>query len=170
MKNLFLPFLASLGFVHGQKNLKTGDSLPLIELKNSKDQVISTAQFKGSWTVLYFYPKADTPGCTTQAKQYTKAFEEFQAEGIRVFGISTDKPEALRKFKEKYGLKPEYLSDPEGQLAQALGVKMTFGFCSRDTIIINPELKIEKIFRGVDPSADAQNVLNIIRELKKSRS
>ena len=88
---------------------------------------------------------------------------EFEKLKVKVFGISTDKVESIKKFREKHKLSVEFLSDPKGNVAKAYGVNVIAGFCSRDTVLINPELKVEKIYRGVDPSADPKRVLDYIK-------
>ena len=94
---------------------------------------------------------------------------EFEKLKVKVFGISTDSVESIKKFREKYGLTVEFLSDPKGSVAKAYGVTLIAGFCSRDTVLLNPELKVEKIYRGVDPSTDPRRVLDYIKS-KATRS
>jgi len=118
--------------------------------------------------VLYFYPKADTPGCTAQGKEYSRLYDKFLSNNAVVFGVSTDDVPAIKRFKEKYNFRHSLLSDPKGEVAKAYGVKLFFGMCSRDTVLINPEGKVEKIYRGVDPKGDPNQVLSYITEKAKN--
>lgn len=163
MKKRILAILAVLGILKLGNAIEEGQPAYDFKLLNDKGKEVRLSEYKGRWIVLYFYPKADTPGCTTQGKEYTKLYDEFENLGVKVFGISTDSVDSIKKFKDKYGLKVEYISDPKGEVAKAYGVKLFFGLCSRDTVIINKDFKVEKIYRGVNPSADPVNVLNYIK-------
>ena len=162
MKKFILTILTLLGLATAGKPISEGQPAYNFSLTADDGRIVKLEDYKGKWIVLYFYPKADTPGCTTQAKEYTKLMPEFEKRGIVVFGISTDDVEDIKKFKQKHNLKVRFLSDPKGEVAKAYDVPLIFGLCSRNTVIINPEGKVEKIYRGVDPSADAKNVLNYI--------
>ncbi|WP_028949753.1 peroxiredoxin [Sulfurihydrogenibium subterraneum] len=162
MKNFILSILTFIGLATAGKPISEGQPAYNFSLTADDGKIVKLEDYKGKWVVLYFYPKADTPGCTTQAKEYTKLMPEFEKRGIVVFGISTDDVEDIKKFKQKHNLKVKFLSDLKGEVAKAYDVPLIFGLCSRNTIIINPVGKVEKIYRGVDPSADAKNVLNYI--------
>ncbi len=164
MLNLLFKFLVLLGLAQAGSSITPGQPAYNFSLTSDSGNTVKLSDYRGRWIVLYFYPKADTPGCTTQAKEYTKLMDEFSRLGIQVFGISTDSVEDIKKFKQKYGIKVTFLSDPKGEVAKAYGVRVIFGFCSRDTVIINPSLIVEKIYRGVDPSADPRNVLDYIKK------
>ncbi len=162
MAKILMAILTFIGIATAGKPIKPGDPAYNFTLISDDGKTVKLEDYKGKWVVLYFYPKADTPGCTTQAKEYTKLIDEFRKNNIQVFGISTDDLESIRKFKQKHNLKVIFLSDPKGEVAKAYDVTVIFGLCSRNTVIINPEGKVEKIFKGVDPSADAKNVLSYI--------
>ncbi|NJE48599.1 peroxiredoxin [Thermococcus sp. 9N3] len=128
---------------------------------------------KGRWTVLYVYPKDNTPGCTTEAKEFTELLSEFEKLGFQVIGVSKDSVESHRRFKEKHGLKVKLLSDPEVRLIKALGAwgkKKRYGKeyegVIRSTFIINPEGKIVWEKRNVRAKGHAGRVLKVVRELK----
>lgn len=167
MKELFIKILTLLGIAQAGNPVQEGQPAYLFSLKNHEGKLVNLADYKGRWVVLYFYPKADTPGCTAQAKEYTRLMPEFEKVNAKVFGISTDSVESIKGFREKYGLSVEFLSDPKGQVAKSYGVRVIAGFCSRDTVLVNPELKVEKVYRGVDPSADPQKVLDYIKSKVK---
>ncbi|AAC06726.1 peroxiredoxin [Aquifex aeolicus] len=164
MKEFLIKILVLLGLAQPGNAIQEGQPAYLFSLNNHEDKVVNLSDYKGKWVVLYFYPKADTPGCTTQAKEYTKLMPEFEKLNVKVFGISTDSVEKIRRFREKYGLTVEFLSDPEGIVAKAYGVTLIAGLCSRDTVIINQNLIVEKIYRGVSPSADPHKVLEYIKQ------
>lgn len=163
MKSFIINILTLLGIVQAGTPIKEGEPAYMFSLLNHEGNRVNLSEYRGRWVVLYFYPKADTPGCTAQAKEYSKLMPQFEPLGVKVFGISTDGVESLRKFVQKYNLKVVLLSDQKGTVAKAYGVTLYAGFCSRDTIIINPNLKVEKIYRGVDPSADPHKVLDYIK-------
>ena len=165
MKKLLLGIFGILGISLSGAPIKEGQQAYNFKLYSDQGKLVQLSDYKGKWVVLYFYPKADTPGCTAQAKEYSNLIESFRKVNAEVFGISTDSVESIRKFKEKYGFKITFLSDPKGEVAKAYGVRVILGFCSRDTILINPENNVEKIYRGVDPSADAKRVLEYIKRL-----
>ncbi|MCS6957799.1 MAG: peroxiredoxin [Aquificaceae bacterium] len=167
MKELFIKILALFGLAQAGSPLQEGQPAYPFSLKNHEGKVVNLSEHRGRWVVLYFYPKADTPGCTTQAKEYTRLMPEFERLKVKVFGISTDTVESIKRFREKYNLSVEFLSDPKGSVAKAYGVTLIAGFCSRDTVLVNPDLKVEKVYRGVDPSADPQRVLDYIKNKAK---
>ena len=127
---------------------------------------------KGRWTVLYVYPKDNTPGCTTEAKEFTELLPEFEKLGFQVIGVSKDSVESHRRFKEKHGLKVKLLSDPKTELIKALGAwgkKKRYGReyegIIRSTFIVNPDGEIVWEKRNVRAKGHAERVLKIVREL-----
>ncbi|NOZ30206.1 MAG: thioredoxin-dependent thiol peroxidase [Chloroflexi bacterium] len=110
--------------------LQTGDLAPEFTLIADDGQEVRLADFRGQKVVLYFYPKANTPGCTRQACAVRDAYPTIDAEGVVVIGISPDPPERLAKFREKHNLPFVLLSDPDHQVAEAYGAwgeKKMFG-------------------------------------------
>ena len=99
-----------------------GDTAPSFELQNQDGETVKLSDFAGKTVVLYFYPKADTPGCTTQACGIRDRTSEYEAAGAVVLGVSPDEPKALKKFADKYGLPFTLLLDHEHKLADAYGV------------------------------------------------
>jgi thioredoxin-dependent peroxiredoxin len=137
--------------------LKPGDPAP---------NVPGLAALRGKRVVLYFYPKADTPGCTLESCEFRNHAGAFAEKGAAVVGISPDKPAAQEKFKAKYDLPFVLLSDEEKSAAQAFGVwkeKMMYGRkvmgIERSTFVISPEGIIEKIYAKVKPQGHAEEVL-----------
>lgn len=149
--------------------LKTGDKLPEMILYDQDNNTVNTKSFRNKWYVLYFYPKDHTRGCTRQSKDYSKLSKVFKDHDIVVYGINTQKPQKHCGFKEKHSLNINLLSDKDGRLAKLLGVKILFGLCMRDTIVIDPDGKINKIFRNVNPSSDAEKIFEYINNSKKNQ-
>jgi thioredoxin-dependent peroxiredoxin len=146
--------------------LKEGDKAPDIRLANDAGEPFKLSSLKGKRVVLYFYPKADTPGCTTEACEFRDDIEAFAKNGALVIGISPDKPTAQAKFKQKYELPFTLLADEEKAAANAYGVwkeknmygKKVMGI-ERTTFVIGPDGKIEKIYGKVKAKGHAAEVL-----------
>ncbi len=102
--------------------LTVGDSAPEFELISDEGQPVKLSDFRGQQVVIFFYPKADTPGCTTQACGFRDNFEVIEAASTVVLGISPDSPKALAKWKKKQNLPYPLLSDPQHEVAEAFGV------------------------------------------------
>jgi peroxiredoxin Q/BCP len=101
--------------------LQTGSTAPAFSLLDQDGKTVNLADFAGQKLLLYFYPKADTPGCTTQACSIRDEMPNLTASGIAAVGISPDKPDKLKKFKDKYDLNFTLLSDPDHKTAVAYG-------------------------------------------------
>lgn len=126
----------------------------------------------GKWTVLYVYPKDNTPGCTTEAKEFTELLPEFERLGFQVIGVSKDSVKSHAKFKEKQGLRVKLLSDPKAELIKALGAwgkKKRYGReyegVIRSTFIFNPEGKIVWKKLNVRAKGHAAKVLEMAKGL-----
>jgi len=101
--------------------LAPGDPIPTFELKNQDGDTVSATDLRGRTTILFAFPKADTPGCTTQACGFRDEMPVIEAHGARVYGISPDRPKALKKWQLKKKLPYDLLSDPDHSLLEALG-------------------------------------------------
>ncbi|ACJ16274.1 Hypothetical peroxiredoxin, bacterioferritin comigratory protein [Thermococcus onnurineus NA1] len=128
----------------------------------------------GRWTVLYVYPKDNTPGCTTEAKEFTEILPEFEKLGFQVIGVSKDSVNSHRKFKEKHGLKIKLLSDPSAELIKALGAwgkKKRYGKeyegVIRSTFILDPQGEIVWKKINVRAKGHAAKVLEEAKKLVK---
>ncbi len=129
--------------------LQVGESVPDFCLPNQDEEEICFRDIKGKWIVLYFYPKDNTPGCTTEAVEFTEALPDFEGLNAIILGVSPDSPKKHRNFIEKKELKITLLSDEEKELCNAFGVWQLKKFMGREymgvvrsTFIINPEGKI----------------------------
>ena len=139
-----------------------------IPLLDEDGNEVKLKDFLGRWIVLYIYPRDNTPGCTTEAKEFTELLPEFEKFGVLVVGVSKDSIESHRRFKEKHNLKVKLLSDPEAKLIKTLGAwskKMREEGVLRSTFIINPKGEIVWEKRRVKAKGHAAKVIEIIRKL-----
>lgn len=149
--------------------VKLGEAAPVFSAKTHEAKDFDLASRKGQWTVLYFYPKADTPGCTKQACTLRDNIEKIRAQGADVFGISADTIESQAAFHKKHRLNFTLLADPDDKVIEMYGAKMpVLKMSKRWTFIIDPELKVRKIIKDVDPVKDSQKTADQIAELKTS--
>lgn len=147
--------------------LAEGDPLPAIELLDDDGTAISTNDLLGGPLVLYFYPKDDTPGCTSEASQFRDLYKQFQKKNARIVGVSRDTPESHRKFKTKFSIPFTLLADTESKLCDAFGViveknmygKMRQGI-ARSTFLIDSGGKIVKVWPKVNVDDHAEEVLS----------
>ena len=155
--------------------ITVGKSAPKFALKNQDDQVVKLGDYAGKWLVLYFYPKDDTPGCTTQACDFTAGIKSFEKLDAAVLGCSPQSPESHRKFIAKYKLRIPLLSDPDHTALEAYGAwgeKTLYGKTSmgviRSTVIIDPTGKVAHHWPKVSAKGHADAVKEKLTELKKA--
>jgi peroxiredoxin Q/BCP len=149
--------------------LGEGDPAPLFTAKTQNGGEFSLESRRGKWTVLYFYPKAGTPGCTKQANAFRDSIESIRAEDAEVYGISTDDVADQAAFHTEQQLTFTLLADPEGTVTETYGAKMPLLTMSkRWTFIIDPTLTIRQVEHDVDPTMDAQRVAAEIARLKRA--
>lgn len=125
-------------------------------LPNQDDETISDQDFRGSKYVMFFYPRAMTPGCTTESCDFRDSYDEFADAGYRIVGVSPDKPSRNKQFKEKEGLNFDLLSDEDHRLAESLGAwgeKKMYGKVSegliRSTFVVDEDGKVVEAYRNV---------------------
>jgi peroxiredoxin Q/BCP len=146
--------------------LSVGDRAPDFELPDQDGSSVRLSDFRGRPVVVYFYPRADTPGCTTEACGYRDAFDGFEAADAIVLGVSDDPVEDIAAFAEKYELPFRLLSDPDGEVAamyDSYGEKQMFGRTFdgvyRNTYVIDPEGRVAAAYESVSPDGHAEAVL-----------
>jgi peroxiredoxin Q/BCP len=151
--------------------LNTGDVAPAIELPDTDMNLRSLAEFAGSWVVVYFYPKDDTPGCTIQANEFTDLSEEYADAGITVLGISADDCFSHQDFREKFGLKVILLADVEMAACNDYGVyqeKEKDGVRKmgivRSSFVITPDGRLAYVEYGVTPKGHAHKMLEFVKD------
>lgn len=151
---------------------KVGDMAPDIKLPDQAGKTQSLADYRGKWVVLYFYPKDQTPGCTTQACEFRDNIFAVRKAGIQILGISVDDVASHKEFAEKHGLPFPLLADPTKETAKRYGVLTSMGpiqIARRDTFIIDPTGKIVRHFEKVNPTGHAQLVLDEVEKLKAAK-
>ena len=146
-----------------------GQPAPSFKLQDQDGKWHTLADYKGKWVAIYFYPKDDTPGCTTQACSFRDNIFAFNKEGAVILGISVDDVESHKKFAEKHGLPFALLADADKAVAKQYGVLKNYGvaeFARRDTFIVDPEGRVAKHYESVKPDGHSQVVLEDIKALK----
>jgi thioredoxin-dependent peroxiredoxin len=149
--------------------LKEGDPAPHIQVQNDSGEMFDLENLRGKKVVLYFYPRASTPGCTVEAQEFRDAIKKFEKKGAVVIGVSPDTPKAQTGFKEKQCLPFTLLCDLDKKVAQTYGVwreknmygKKAMGI-ARTTFVIDERGKIARIFEKVKPAGHAAEVLAVL--------
>ena len=137
-----------------------GQPLPEIDLTAEDGSRLGRDDLAGQRTVLYFYPKDDTPGCTKEACAFRDRMGDYGEAGIKVYGVSLDSPESHREFREKYGLKFPLLTDEDGRAAEALGILRENGeVANRVTFLLAPDGNVAKVYPEVSPETHADEIL-----------
>ena len=136
-----------------------GQRLPDVEFITEDESRISTADLTGQQTILYFYPKDDTPGCTKEACSFRDRMADYEEAGIKVYGVSLDSPESHRQFREEHNLNFPLLTDKNGQAAEALGVLGNRSVANRTTFLLDAEGKVSKVYPEVSPETHADDIL-----------
>ena len=146
--------------------LDAGDTAPDFELPDQDGQPVSLSAYEGQRIVLYFYPRADTPGCTTEACGFRDEWAAFEDRDVAVLGVSDDPVEDLAAFAAEYDLPFRLLSDEDGSVASAYdsyGEKQMFGNTFdgvfRNTYVIGPDGQIKHVYEGVSPEGHAEEIL-----------
>jgi peroxiredoxin Q/BCP len=151
--------------------LDVNDKAPDIKLEDENGKEVSLKDFKGKTVVLYFYPRADTPGCTKEACEFRDTYKQMQKTGAVLLGASPDTPKAQKKFQEKFHLPFTLLADADKKLCNAFGViqeknmygKKVMGV-ARTTFIIAPDGKIKHVFHKVKPEGHSDEVLAYLKQ------
>lgn len=153
--------------------LQAGTAAPKFSLPDRTGELCTLADLKGDYTVLFFYPKDSTPGCTIEAREFNQALKKFQKRKIAVIGISGGDQKSKEKFCSKQGLKLPMLSDSDFKTAAAYGVfgqkkfmGRTFNGIHRATYVLDKQLKVLKVFDKVSPAGHADEILDYISSLK----
>ena len=140
-----------------------GQPLPEVTLPVSTGGEMQLPEdLKNAWTILYFYPKDDTPGCTKQACAYRDHIQEFKNLGAQVIGVSLDDIDSHHQFIENHSLNFPLLSDPDHKLSESLEVYQNGGL-SRDTFLIDPQGNIKEVWRNVSPKTTYSETLETLQ-------
>ena len=158
----------------GEKELEIteGQPAPAFDMATADGGRVSSADLKGRPYVLYFYPKADTPGCTTEGQDFSALADDFAAAGAAVIGVSRDPVKKLDRFKAKYDLKVVLASDEPGDVTEAFGVWVeksmygrTYMGIERATFLVDGEGVVRRVWRKVRVKGHAAEVLEAVRAL-----
>jgi thioredoxin-dependent peroxiredoxin len=147
--------------------IKEGTPAPDFELRSDTGDTVKLSDLRGRPVVLYFYPKDDTPGCTTEACEFRDAYDVFRERGAEVLGVSPDDVASHEKFKRKHALPFTLLADPDHAVAEKYGVwgekkfagKSYMGI-NRSTFVIDGDGKVARAMLGIKPAGHAANVLD----------
>jgi peroxiredoxin Q/BCP len=153
------------------EQLAVGNAAPDFELKDQDGQMHSIEDYRGKWVALYFYPKDDTPGCTTEACEFRDNIFAFRGANCQVLGVSLDDEASHKSFAEKHDLPFPLLADTEGTTADAYGVKTRFmgvTVAKRQTFLIDPEGNIARHYDAVDPDTHSKQVLADLEALQSA--
>ena len=156
--------------IHAMTQLREGAEAPEFTLEFDSGDTVSLAQLRGKPVVLYFYPRDDTPGCTTEACEFRDAWDDVKKTGAVVLGVSPDTVASHRKFKSKFWLPFPLLADPDHEVAErygAWGERSMYGRkfqgILRTTFVIGPDGRIRKVFERVKPKGHAAQVLESLQ-------
>jgi thioredoxin-dependent peroxiredoxin len=147
--------------------IEEGKPAPDFELQSDSGETVRLSDFRGKPVVLYFYPKDDTPGCTTEACEFRDAYDAYRARGIEILGVSPDDVSSHEKFKSKYELPFTLLADPDHSTAEAYGVWGERNFAgksymgiNRSTFVIDESGNVASAMLGIKPAGHAAAVLD----------
>jgi peroxiredoxin Q/BCP len=154
--------------------MEVNDKAPDFNTTDENGKEVALKDFRGKTVVLYFYPKADTPGCTKEACEFRDTYKRIQKAGVVLLGISKDTAASQKKFKDKFHLPFPLLADAEKEIANLFGVvkeknmygKKVIGI-ARTTFVIGPDGKIQHVFNNVKAEGHAEQVLEYLKALQK---
>ncbi len=165
-----LLFLLSAPIFAGEPPA-VGSDAPSFNLQDQNGEWHTLGDYRGQWLAVYFYPRDDTPGCTTEACNFRDNIYAFKAIGAAVVGISVDDVDSHKEFSDKYKLPFTILADEGGKTSKAYGVLKDYKLlklASRQSFLINPEGRIVKHYADVDPDKHTDQVLADIKTLMES--
>ena len=167
MRSIISALVLSVALNVFANEVKLNDSAPSFTVKTQAGADFDLKTRQGKWTVLYFYPKAGTPGCTKQACAFRDSIKKIRDLGAEVYGISTDTVEDQAKFHKEHRLNFDLLADADGKVTNLYGSKMAMmNVSKRWTYIIDPDLKVKNILKDVDPAMDSERVAAEIAKLQ----
>jgi peroxiredoxin Q/BCP len=150
--------------------LSAGNPFPNFSLPNQDGKTTKLSDFAGQWLVVYFYPKDDTPGCTTEGKSFSAAKADFDAAGIKVIGVSADDVTSHKNFSTKFAFTIDLVSDTNSTLMKQLGIGQAewkgMKFWERTTFVVDPKGIIRKVYEKVNPDGHEKVLLDDIQGMK----
>ncbi len=152
-----------------EKEMTVGSPAPDFSLVDQNGEARTLANYRQRWVVLYFYPKDDTPGCTTEACKFRDDYAAVQRLDADILGVSIDSRESHAAFSKKYNLPFPLLADPDGAVAKRYGALWgvwPLKFARRHTFLIDPQGRIARIYREVDPKTHSREVIADLKALQ----
>jgi thioredoxin-dependent peroxiredoxin len=147
--------------------IEEGKPAPDFELQSDSGETVRLSDLRGKQVVLYFYPKDDTPGCTTEACEFRDAYDRYRERGIEILGVSPDNVASHQRFRSKYELPFTLLADPDHTVAEDYGVwgdrkfaGKTYKGITRSTFVIDADGNVARAMRGIKPAGHAAAVLD----------
>ena len=151
-------------------SLRIGDPAPAFQTRSDDGQLISLAALAGQWAVLYFFPRAGTPGCSLEARRFQQALPDFERHNARVIGVSTDTEARQALFRETCQLSFPLLPDGDRAIARAFGVMggvtRLLGLTQRQTFLLDPQGRVAQRWQHVQPEHHAAEVLTTLKALQ----
>ncbi len=166
----FVLLIILLAHYHTQASDWTGALAPNFELKDQQGKTHQLADYKGQWLVVYFYPKDQTPGCTTEAKNFRDSLAQYEKLKTKIVGVSVDSVSSHSEFAQIHELNFPILADTEKKMSKAYKVLMSIGplnFAKRESFVIDPLGNIVKHYGDVDADSHWQQILSDLPELQK---
>jgi len=166
-------FLATLGLAAQADELAPGVPAPPFELKDQEGKPHRLEDYRGRWVVLYFYPKDDTPGCTTEACNFRDDLPKLRALGVQIIGVSVDSSASHAQFAKKFSLPFPLLADEGGVVAKSYGSLWSVGpvkFAKRHTFIVDPQGRIARVYRDVKPEQHSREIMEDVKQLQQKKA
>jgi|SRR5580704_7679988 peroxiredoxin Q/BCP len=170
---VIILFLVPRLFSGGRALPSAGSAAPEFTLASQEGASVSLKDYRGSWVVLYFYPKDQTPGCTREAHNFQADQSKYAERHAVILGVSLDSVDSHKKFCAKEGLNFKLLADRDGKVSSAYGSLTNFGvvkFAKRNSFLIDPSGKVAKAYTSVDPARHSEEVLAALDQLEKQTS
>ena len=160
--------ILSLSVATGNTGTKVAvsDQAPDFRLRDQHGDWHTLSDYRGKWVALYFYPKDDTPGCTTEACSFRDNIFAFRKIGAEIVGVSLDDSASHKEFAEKYSLPFTLLADTDGDAARSYGVLSKLGYARRETFLIDPNGAVAKHYAKVDPETHSEEILADLKQLQ----
>jgi thioredoxin-dependent peroxiredoxin len=178
MKRKIAPvLLAAILFVIGgnvqarehRNMLSVGSAAPDVAGVDQQGQTHKLTETRGAFTLVYFYPKDQTPGCTKEACAFRDVWKKFEAAGVKIFGVSNGSVSSHKKFADKHALPFPLIADENRKWGNAFGVKAFLGMYKRVSFLIDRNGKIVKVYEDVDPGIHATEVLEDVKALDTAK-
>ncbi len=165
LSSLLLMLVCGVTLAGGKELLRVGAAAPRLRGIDQEGRPHELAETKGSFTLVYFYPKDQTPGCTKEACAFRNVWKKYEAAGVKLFGVSQGSIKSHKKFADKHSLPFPLIADKDKVWGDAFGVGSFLGMYKRVSFLIDKQGKIAKVYSDVDPGVHAAQVLEDIRTL-----